>query len=150
MNKVYPEILKKNMINVFKDVLKHIEKKGLKDGHHLYITFNTNDNKVKISDWLKKKYPNEMTIVIQFEYWNFEIENNLFKITLSFNDIKTNLIIPYSSVISFVDPHANFGLRLIDEKDLEKNINNKTKKIKKIKKENLNNVINFNQFKKLR
>ena len=147
MNKIYPQILKKNMINVLKDVLIYIEKEGLKDGHHLYINFNTSDKKVKIPDWLKKKYPNEMTIVIQFEYWNFEIKKNLFKITLSFNDIKANLIIPFSSIISFVDPKANFGLKLIDEKDLKKDV---IKKTKKIKKENLNNVINFDQFKKLR
>ena len=51
----YTKILRKNMINVFKDVLLEIEKNGLSEGHHLYITFNTKDPKINIPEWLKKK-----------------------------------------------------------------------------------------------
>ena len=64
-----------------------------------------------------------MTIVIQYEYWNYDVANDHFTITLSFNDIKTDLIVPFSSVISFADPYANFGLKLIQDKV----INNKSK-----------------------
>ena len=71
------------------------------------------NKKVIIPQWLLDKFPSEMTIVIQYEYWNYEVTNDHFKITLSFNDIKTDLIIPFSSVISFADPYANFGLKLI-------------------------------------
>ena len=101
------------MINVLKDVLINIKKNGLQEGHHLYITFKTNDKKVIIPQWLLDKFPSEMTIVIQHEYWNYNVTNDHFKITLSFNDIKTDLIVPFSSVISFADPYANFGLKLI-------------------------------------
>ena len=111
----YPDILNKNMINVFIEVLKNIKKNGLKEGHHLYITFRTNEKKVNIPIWLKNKFPKEMTIVIQYEYWNLMINKTEFKITLSFNDIKTDLTIPFNSVISFADPYANFGLKLINE-----------------------------------
>ena len=111
----YSEILKKNMRNVFKEVLLDIETNGLKEGNHLYITFKTTNSKIKIPNWLKEKHPREMTIVIQYEYWNFKVKKNSFNIGLSFNNIKTDLDIPFDCVISFVDPYANFGLRLIQE-----------------------------------
>ena len=137
----YPDILNKNMINVFIEVLKNIKKNGLKEGHHLYITFRTNEKKVNIPIWLKNKFPKEMTIVIQYEYWNLMINKTEFKITLSFNDIKTDLTIPFNSVISFADPYANFGLKLINEE--------KKSLVKKAKiNYNKNNIIDFSKFKK--
>jgi len=145
----YPEILKKNMINVFKDVLLDIENNGLQEGHHLYITFNTEESKVTIPNWLKEKNQEEMTIVIQFEYWNFKVKKNSFNIGLSFNDIKTDLEISFDSVISFADPYANFGLRLIQDNDINNSF--KAKPIIKKKKEGKkkkNNVIDFKKFKK--
>ena len=139
----YSKILKKNMINVLKDVLINIKKNGLQEGHHLYITFKTNDKEVIIPQWLLDKFPSEMTIVIQYEYWNYDVANDHFTITLSFSKIKTDLMIPFSSVISFVDPYANFGLKLIQEKTIiEKNTIKKNKKYSK-----KNNVIEFTKFK---
>tara|TARA_B110001454_G_C12410599_1_gene304984 strand:- start:27 stop:476 length:450 start_codon:yes stop_codon:yes gene_type:complete len=144
----YTEILNQNMINVFKDVLLNIEKNGLQEGHHLYVTFNTNNAKVKIPKWLQEKYPVEMTIIIQNEYWNFKTKNDSFNIGLSFDDIKTDLEIPFNSVISFADPYANFGLRLIPEiknknnVQIKKSVKNKNKNFKK------DNIIDFNNYKK--
>jgi hypothetical protein len=138
----YSKILRKNMINVLKDVLKEIQLNGLQENHHLYITFNTKNEKATLPDWLKERYPNEMTIIIQYEYWNFIIKKDSFNIGLSFDGIKTDLNIHFDSVISFADPYANFGLKLI--KDIKKTDSYKSKKnIKKI-----NNVINFKKFKK--
>ena len=143
----YTKILRDNMLNVFREVLLNISKNGLQEGHHLYITFDTNNSKVKIPKWLKEKHPKEMTIVIQYEYWNFIIKKNLFKIGLSFNDIKTNLTIPYDSVISFADPYAKFGLNLAKEEKGKEKIELKTnKKIKTIKKKN--NILEFKKISK--
>tara|TARA_B100000749_G_scaffold221390_1_gene176473 strand:+ start:124 stop:573 length:450 start_codon:yes stop_codon:yes gene_type:complete len=143
----YSKILKKNMINVLKDVLINIKKNGLQEGHHLYITFKTNDKKVIIPQWLLDKFPSEMTIVIQHEYWNYDVANDHFTITLSFSDVKTDLMIPFSSVISFADPYANFGLKLIQEKTIiDKNTNKKKKKLKTKKYSKKNNVIELNKF----
>ena len=146
----YAQILKKNMLNIFRDVLKNIETNGLQKGHHLYVTFKTDNKKIIIPDWLKQKYPTEMTIVIQYEYWNFRISKNYFEITLSFNDIKSNLKIPYNAVISFADPYANFGLKLINYKSnnkISKTTSDK-KSMNKINHTKKNNVIKFNKFKK--
>ena len=140
----YSQILKNNMINVFKDVLKIIDKEGLTEGHHLFITFKTNYPNVKIPSWIKDKFPNEMTIVMQYEYWNFRITKNYFKITLSFNDIKSDLSIPYDSVISFADPYANFGLKLNSLEKSKKEKNKKKTTILKTK----NNIVDLNKFRK--
>ena len=143
----YSKILKKNMINVLKDVLLNIKKNGLQEGHHLYITFKSNDKKVIIPKWLLDKFPSEMTIVIQYEYWNYDVANNHFTITLSFNDIKADLIIPFSSVISFADPYANFGLKLILDKAINTKSKNKMKQKLKIKEySKKDNIIELNKF----
>ena len=136
----YKKIFKANITNILIEVLTNIEKNGLSEGHHLYITFQTNHKKVKIPDWLKKKYPIEMTIVIQYEYYNLKTKKDKFYIGLSFNDIKADLEIGYESVISFADPFANFGLKLIEE-DKENNKSN-------VKNKKTNNIIDFKNYKK--
>ncbi len=148
----YSQILKKNMLNVFRDVLKNIEVNGLKKGHLLYITFRTNVKKVVIPDWLKAKHPKEMTIIIQYEYWNFKVKNDSFNIGLSFNDIKADITVPFDAVISFADPYANFGLKLINE-EINKKLSDKKPKRKKTvikKNKDKDNIIEFQKFKKLR
>ena len=140
----YQKILDKNMLNVFKDVLTYIRDNGLSDNNHLYITFSTNHKNVELPNWLKQKYPEEMTIVIQYEYSDLEINKNNFLISLSFDGLKTNLKIDYNSIISFADPSANFGLILQKnkvQKKFKKNLENKKAK-------NKSNVINFSSYKK--
>ena len=143
----YPQILKKNMINVLKDVLREIKKNGLREGHHLYITFKTDNKNIMLPKWLKKKYPKEMTIIIQYEYWNLKVFKEKFEILLSINDVKVNLFIPFKSIISFADPYANFGLKISTKdnstsiKKKKENTNNKIVKTK-------DNIIDFAKFKK--
>jgi len=148
----YSQILKKNMLNVFRDVLKNIEANGLKEGHHLYISFKTDSKKVVIPDWLKEKHPKEMTIIIQYEYYNFKVKNDSFNICLSFNDIKADITVPFNAVISFADPYANFGLKLIHEEINKKLSDNKPKRKKTVikKRGGKDNIIEFQKFKKLR
>ena len=138
----YNKILRDNMLNVFREVLLNILKNGLQEDHHLYITFDTNHAKVKIPIWLKKKHPQEMTIVIQHEYWDFMVKKNLFNIGLSFEGVKTALTIHYDSVVSFADPYANFGLRIA--KNQKKEEKTKLKVNKAVMTENKkNNILEF-------
>ena len=139
----YQKILDKNMLNVFKEILINIRDKGLSNNNHLYVTFFTNHENVKLPNWLRQKYPDEMTIVIQYEYYDLEINKNDFSISLSFNDIKTNIKIDYNSIISFADPSANFGL-ILQKNKIQKKVNKKKENKNPIK----NNVINFSNFKK--
>ena len=139
----YQKILDKNMINVLKDILQNIRDNGLSNNNHLYITFLTNNNIVELPNWLKQKYPQEMTIIIQYEYYDLEINRNNFSITLSFGNIKTNLKINYSAIVSFADPSANFGL-ILQKSEIKKKVNKKLDNNKSKK----DNVINFSNYKK--
>ena len=142
----YQKILNKNLLNVFIDILKNIESNGLDGINHLYVTFKTDNSKNIIPDWLLLKYPDEMTIVIQHEYYHLSVNKSFFNIGLSFNNIKTDLKISFDSIISFADPSSNFGLNY----ELNKfNKKNEKKVLKKNKKEKDNsNVIKFSKFKK--
>ena len=139
----YQKILDKNMLNVLKDILKDIRDNGLSNNNHLYITFLTNHKYVELPIWLKQKYPEEMTIIIQYEYYDLEINKNNFSITLSFDDIKTNLKINYKAIVSFADPSANFGL-ILQKNKIQKKVNKKIENNKSKK----DNVINFSNYKK--
>ncbi len=141
----YQKILNQNMLNVLKDILQNIKNNGLLNNNHLYITFLTDHMKTEVPDWIQEKYPKEMTIVIQYEYYDLKINKNDFLVTLSFNDINTTLKIHYDSIISFADPSANFGLRL-KEKKTQKEI--KKKVIEKKIKNKKDNIINFSNYKK--
>ena len=144
----YQKILNKNLLNVFIDILKNIEKNGLDGSNHLYITFRTGNSHSIVPDWLLLKYPDEMTIVVQHEYYHLSVHKRFFNIGLSFNNKKADLKIAFNSIISFADPSSNFGLNYQFN-----NSNTKTeKKKKKVAKKNINqdndsNVIKFSNFK---
>jgi len=145
----YQKILNKNLLNVFIEILKEIEKKGLDSKNHLYVTFATNNPKTSVPDWLLQKYPSEMTIVIQYEYYHLSVNKKNFNIGLSFNNKKCDLIISFDSIISFADPSSNFGLNYQFNKttveDYKKTLVEKKKSVKKKKS---SNVINFTNYKK--
>ena len=145
----YQKILNKNLLNVFIEILKKIEKKGLDGKNHLYVTFATNNPKTSVPDWLLQKYPSEMTIVIQYEYYHLSVNKKNFNIGLSFNNKKCDLIIPFDSIISFADPSSNFGLNYQFNKttveDYKKTLVEKKKSVKKKKS---SNVISFSNYKK--
>jgi len=145
----YQKILNKNLLNVFIEILKEIEKKGLDGKNHLYVTFATNNPETSVPDWLLQKYPSEMTIVIQYEYYHLSVNKKNFNIGLSFNNKKCDLIIPFDSIISFADPSSNFGLNYQFNKttveDYKKTLVEKKKSVKKKKS---SNVINFSNYKK--
>ena len=149
----YQKILNKNLLNVFIEVLKEVEKNGFDGKNHLYITFATNNAKTTVPDWLLQKYPNEMTIVIQHEYYHLSVHKMNFNIGLSFNNKKSNLKISFDSITSFADPSANFGLNYQFNKsneDIKKEIAKKKNKVLENNEKNnhVSNVINFSNFKK--
>ena len=73
----YQEILNKNLLKVFIKILKEVEKNGLSGDNHLYITFETNNPKTSVPQWLLEKYPFEITIVIQNEYYHLGVNKNI-------------------------------------------------------------------------
>lgn len=83
---------------------------GLPGGHHFYITFITGFPGVEISDALQARYPVDMTIVLQHQYWDLEVNEDHFAISLSFNKVPERIVIPYKAIRGFIDPEVQFGL----------------------------------------
>ena len=135
----YEIILKKNLKNVLIDIL-HLIKENSED-YQLYITFSTTHKNIKIPNWLKKKYPDNMTIVLENEFYDLFVFDKYFSVTLSFNNIKAEIEVDYDSIISFADPKSNFGLILNNIKK------EKDEKIKKVDNEK-NNIIDFSNYQK--
>jgi hypothetical protein len=107
----YDEIVQEALRAVIGRVLSQIAVGGLPGAHHFYIAFKTGYPGVKIPAWLKEKYPDEMTIVIQHRFWDMVIDETHFEIGLSFNQRPEHLSIPFAAVVGFVDPHVNFALQ---------------------------------------
>ena len=120
----------KAMKFLVRDILKDTQEKGLQGEHHFYITFYTNYEKVVISDWLKEEYPSEMTIVIQNWFENLIVYDDFFSITLNFNNEPEKMNIPFSSLISFADPFAEFYVSLENKKEIKGEIHNDKNNLK--------------------
>lgn len=95
---------------VIRKVLMEVNKAGLPGNHHFFITFLTEAPGVRISSRLKEKYPEQMTIVLQHQYWDLVVTEQLFEVGLSFGEIAEKLVIPFSAIRGFYDPSVNFEL----------------------------------------
>ncbi len=104
-------MVQESLRNVIKDTLKLVAKNGLPASHHFYLSFKTNYPGVDLPDFLREEYPDEITIVLQYEFWDLEVADNNFCVTLCFNDIHERLTIPFDAIVSFVDPSVKFGLQ---------------------------------------
>ena len=85
--------------------------KGLPGNHHFYITFRTDHPGSVLADHLQERYPGEMTIVLQHQFWGLQIHDEDFEVTLSFDDKPERLRIPFAAVVAFADPSVRFGLQ---------------------------------------
>ena len=84
---------------------------GLPGEHHFYIAFNTRHPGVQLSERSPQRYPREMTIVLQHQYWNLNVHEDRFEVELSFDNVPEQLIIPFDAVKGFLDPAVQFGLQ---------------------------------------
>lgn len=104
---------------VVKKVLTEVSSTGLPGEHHFYITFNTQAPGVRISPRLLGKYPKDMTIVLQHQFWDMQTSETAVEIGLSFDGIPEKLYIPYTSIISFIDPSVHFSLQFEVEEEYD-------------------------------
>lgn len=107
----YGNLMHRAMRGLIQNVLQDVAKNGLPGAHHFFITFDTTHPDVAIADWLRSRYPSEMTIVIQHWFENLEVTDDGFSITLNFGNQPEPLVIPFDAVRTFVDPSVEFGLR---------------------------------------
>ena len=97
-------------------ILTDAAKNGLPGEHHFFISFDTRAPGVRISQRLRDKYPEEMTIVLQHQYWDLVINDEFFEVTVSFNKQQERIKVPFGALSAFVDPSVRFGLQF-DRKD---------------------------------
>ena len=96
---------------VIRTVLADVAQNGLPGEHHLYIAFDTSAPGVRMSNRLRERYPEEMTVVVQHQYWDLEVTDATFAISLSFNGVPERLVVPFAAVKGFFDPSVQFGLQ---------------------------------------
>ncbi|MEP5155670.1 ClpXP protease specificity-enhancing factor SspB [Planktotalea sp.] len=115
----YGSLMHGAMRSLIKTVLLDVKEHGLPGEHHFFITFDTTHPDVQIADWLRERYPNEMTVVVQHWFDDLEITEIGFSITLNFGDAPEPLYIPFDALRTFVDPSVEFGLRFEANEDEE-------------------------------
>jgi hypothetical protein len=107
----YDQLAQEALRGVIRKALEIARKSGLPGEHHFYISFRTIAPGVIISPKLRSQYPEEMTIVLQHQFWNLDVREDGFSVDLTFNKIPETLVVPYSAVHAFFDPSVQFGLQ---------------------------------------
>lgn len=109
---LYEALVLDALRGVVKTVLQRVHKRGMPGDHHFYISFETNAPGVSLSKRLKDQYPQEMTIVLQHQFWDLAVHDDRFEVRLSFNSIPERLVIPFAAIRVFSDPSVQFALGL--------------------------------------
>lgn len=107
----YDRMVETALRGVVREALRQVEKRGLPGDHHFYITFRTGAPGVQVPDFLRAQYPQEMTIVLQYQFYGLKVTQDTLSVTLSFGGKHENLVIPFSTITTFADPHVNFALQ---------------------------------------
>ncbi|HEY1836469.1 MAG TPA: ClpXP protease specificity-enhancing factor SspB [Rhizomicrobium sp.] len=107
----YQQLTDSALRGVVRDALRRVEKQGLVASHHFRITFKTPFPGVEIPDFLREQYPEEMTIILQHQYWGLKVKDDRFEVTLSFRKVPATLTVPFAALTQFVDPGVQFGLQ---------------------------------------
>ena len=107
----YDLLAQQALRGVVREALNIAAATGLPGEHHFYIAFNTKYPGVEITERLAQRYPREMTIVLQHQYWNLRVHDDRFEVELSFDNIPEKLVIPFDAVKGFLDPAVQFGLQ---------------------------------------
>ena len=107
----YDKMVETALRGVVRESLARAAASGLPGTHHFYITFKTRLPEVKLSDALLQQYPEEMTIVLEHQFWDLEVEEARFAVTLSFQGRPERISIPFEAITAFTDPSVKFGLQ---------------------------------------
>jgi hypothetical protein len=105
---------------VVRRVLADVAKSGLPGEHHFYVTFDTRAPGVKLSARMREQYPEEMTIVLQHQFWDLAVTDTQFEVALSFNGISEKLSVPLDAIKGFFDPSVQFGLQFETQGEADK------------------------------
>jgi hypothetical protein len=107
----YEQLCADALRGVVRRALVQVADKGLPPGNHFLVTFKTDHPGVTMPDYLRERYPDTISVMLQYEFWNLEVEDDSFSVTLSFSEVRERLTIPFLAVTAFVDPFAKFQLK---------------------------------------
>ena len=107
----YDLLTQQALRGVVRSVLADVAKKGLPGDHHFYISFNTEADGVRMSERLRAQYPQEMTIILQHQFWDLTVSEQAFEVGLSFGGVMERLSVPFDAISGFFDPSVQFGLQ---------------------------------------
>lgn len=107
----YDQMVERALRGVVREALTQAAEHGLVGDHHFYLTFQTAHPEVDVPPYLRDKYADEMTIVLQYQFYDLIVEEDRFLVTLSFNNKLEPLHIPFAAITTFADPSVNFALQ---------------------------------------
>ncbi len=107
----YDRMVEQALRGVVRQAVEEVIETGLPGDHHFYITFMTDYPGVSIPSYLRDRYPGEMTIVLQYQFYDLEVDDEKLGVTLSFNNVPERLVIPLGAITIFADPSVNFALQ---------------------------------------
>jgi hypothetical protein len=107
----YEEWMEEALRQVVVRALETAARSGLPGEHHFYLTFRTDYPQVVLPPRLRAQYPQEMTIILQHQFWDLKVEGDRFSVGLSFGGVPTTLVIPFAALTAFADPYVRYGLR---------------------------------------
>ena len=107
----YDLLAQEALRGVVRRVLIDAAKSGLPGEHHFFVSFDTRAPDVRISSRLREKYPEEMTIVLQHQFWDLIVTEEGFEVGLSFNGVPERLVVPFDAIKGFFDPSVQFALQ---------------------------------------
>jgi hypothetical protein len=107
----YATFIDNAMRGAVRDILRQVDRSGLPGKHHFFISYRTDYPGIEISPALKNKYPKEITIVLQHQFWDLRVEEDKFSVSLSFSNVPEKLVIPFAALTGFADPSTKFGLK---------------------------------------
>lgn len=106
----YAERAQTALLDMVKNVLRQVAQDGLVGEHHFYLTYYTQSEGVVLSDKMRAAHPEEITIVLQNQFEDLEVDEDAFQVTLSFNNQAERLVVPFKALSKFYDPSVAFGL----------------------------------------
>jgi len=107
----YDLLVEAALKEVVRMALRRVQRSGLPGDHHFYIAFDTRHPGVQLSDRLREKYPEEMTIVLQYQFWGLKVHARHFEVGLSFGGVQEHLVVPFDAITGFFDPSVQFALQ---------------------------------------
>jgi hypothetical protein len=115
----YDLMVQEALKGVVRKILSDAGKDGLPGEHHFYVTFKTTAPGVRLSSRLREKHPEEMTVVLQHQFWDLNVSDHAFEVGLSFSGVPERLLVPFDSITTFFDPSVQFGLKFESQDTLD-------------------------------